>query len=269
MSYSDWRIEEDFERTGAHHMARDEALTRERLENPSLPSLLRLYSWQPAAVSIGYQQRIESIDLEACQVNEVDVVRRPTGGRAVLHKNEITYAVITRASPADGLYAVHNRIVEALVMSISSLAPFNLEGSPLLVTPRSGGPEKNALPIACFASTARHEVTWRGKKVIGSAQRRFGEVVLQHGSILLTEDHLLLPDLLALSNDARQKMRDMLERETATLADVFGRPITIQVCAEAIRSNFVTNFLNATKVLADREITPSSFIIHNSSLPLG
>ncbi len=247
---ADWIIEEDFERAGAHLMERDEWLARERLGNSALPSVLRLYSWQPAAVSIGYQQRIESIDLDACRKRGIDVVRRPTGGRAVLHKNEITYAVITRASPADGLYAVHNRIVNALVLSVSSLPSLAKITAPMLVTPRSGTGQKTTLPIACFASAARHEVTWREKKVIGSAQRRFGEVVLQHGSILLTEDHLLLPDLLALPEYDRQKMRAMLERETATLADVFGRTITIEECATAIRENFVENYLNGMEVLA-------------------
>jgi lipoate-protein ligase A len=263
---SKWLIEEDFERTGAYHMERDEALARERIENPTLPSVLRLYSWQPAAVSIGYQQRMESIDLEACRANGMDVVRRPTGGRAVLHKNEITYAVITRASPADGLYAVHNRIVNALVRSVSSLG---VTSASLEVTPRSGGSQKIALPVACFASAARHEVTWRGKKVIGSAQRRFGEVVLQHGSILLTEDHLLLPDLLAMPEGARKEMRSTLVRETASLSDVFGRAISIPECAEAIRENFVTNFLSDIEFLAARERTNSSFITQHSSSPLG
>ncbi|HZK75583.1 MAG TPA: lipoate--protein ligase family protein, partial [Candidatus Kapabacteria bacterium] len=145
---SEWLLEEDFERTGAHHMERDEALARECIENPALPSVLRLYSWQPAAVSIGYQQRIESIDLDACRANGVDVVRRPTGGRAVLHKNELTYAVITRAEPADGLYAVHNRIVKALVLSLSSLPSAAKIPAPLFVTPRSATGQKTSLPIA-------------------------------------------------------------------------------------------------------------------------
>jgi lipoyl(octanoyl) transferase len=237
-----WFIEEDFNRTGAHQMARDEALTRERLDDAALPSVLRLYSWQPSAVSIGYQQKIESIDLDASQKAGVDVVRRPTGGRAVLHANELTYAVITRAHPAEGLYAVHNRIVNALLASISSLASLEPKQEPLIVTPRSAGTQKTSLPVACFASAARHEVTWRGKKVIGSAQRRFGEVVLQHGSILLTNDHLQLPELLHLSEHERLQMRETLERETATLSDVFSRKITIPECAAAIRANFVERF---------------------------
>ena len=238
-----WFIEEDFDRTGTYQMERDESLTRERIENPELPSVLRLYSWQPPAVSIGFQQKMETIDLEACKRVGIDVVRRPTGGRAVLHINELTYAVITRALPSEGLYAVHNRIVNALLESISSLASFNGMQEPLTVTPRSGATsEKTALPLACFASAARHEVTWDGKKVIGSAQRRFGEVVLQHGSILLTRDHLKLPELLNISELDRQQMREMLERETATLSEVFARTITIPECAAAIRDNFVERF---------------------------
>jgi lipoate-protein ligase A len=237
-----WLIEEDFEQTGAHHMQRDEALTRERIENPELPSVLRLYSWQPSAVSIGFQQKIESVDLEACSKAGIDVVRRPTGGRAVLHANELTYAVITRASPADGLYAVHNKIVKALLMSISSLPSLARTQEQLTITPRDGASQKTSLPVVCFASAARHEVTWCGKKVIGSAQRRFGEVVLQHGSILLTRDHLQLPELLQLLEIDRSQMRETLERETATLSDVFNRAITITECASAIRTNFVERF---------------------------
>jgi lipoate-protein ligase A len=221
-------------------MLRDEALTRERVEDPELPSILRLYSWQPSAVSIGFQQKLETIDLDACRKAGIDVVRRPTGGRAVLHANELTYAVITRAHPADGLYAVHNKIVSALVGAISTLGDSEYQ---LEVTPRGGNMEqKTSLPVACFASASRHEVTWQGRKVIGSAQRRFGDVILQHGSILLTSDHLQLPELLALPEADRLQMRDMLERETATLSDVFSRMITIPECAHAIRNHFVERF---------------------------
>ncbi len=247
MNDANWQIEEDFERTGAHHMERDEELARERTRDVTLPGVLRLYSWLPAAVSIGYQQREESINLEACRECGVDVVRRPTGGRAVLHKNELTYAVITRATPSEGLYVVHNRIVTALLSSLAALPSMRDVGS-LTVTPRSGD-QKTVLPVACFASAARHEVTWEGKKVIGSAQRRFGDVVLQHGSILLNRDHLLLPELLALAEASRDALRLTLARETATLSDVFGRTISIEESAAAIRENFVANYLNHSELI--------------------
>jgi len=226
-------------------MERDERLTRERIDRSDLPSILRLYSWDPPAVSIGFQQKIETVDIEACERHGIDVVRRPTGGRAVLHKNELTYAVITRAEPADGLYTVHNRIVHALVRSIGEIGNADIA---LTVTARSQ--KESALPVACFASAARHEVTWLGRKVIGSAQRRFGQVVLQHGSILLAQDHLELAELLNLPGPDRTAMQDQLARETATLSDVFGKTVSIAEAAHAIKNNFVKNYLQPNEVLA-------------------
>jgi len=237
-----WIIEEDFEHPGTHHMERDEALARELIQDPDLPNVVRLYSWQPFGVSIGYQQRMESIDIDACKKAEIDVVRRPTGGRAVLHANELTYAVVMKADSKEGIYAAHNRIVTTLVDAIRILGD---EGKELEITAHSDGrnirnayTEGTLTNVACFTSAARHEVTWHGRKVIGSAQRRFGDVLLQHGSILLADDHLRLPDLLAISDAERIKMSEMLINETATLSDVFGRKIGIQECAEAIRTNW-------------------------------
>src|SRR5437868_2001654 len=116
-----WTIELDFERSGAYHMERDESLARLHLENEGLPNILRLYSWQPPAVSIGFQQSMDSADLDACNLAGVDVVRRPTGGRAVLHANELTYAAVMRANPGEGIYAAHNRIIGALLSSLEGL----------------------------------------------------------------------------------------------------------------------------------------------------
>ena len=76
----DWSIEEAFDRSGAEHMSRDEALARELLADPLRPSILRLYSWQPHAVSLGYQQSTDAVDSVACAKHGIDVVRRPTGG---------------------------------------------------------------------------------------------------------------------------------------------------------------------------------------------
>jgi lipoate-protein ligase A len=78
-----------------------------------------------------------------------------------------------------------------------------------------------------------------GKKVIGSAQRRFGDVLLQHGSILLSDEHLRLPELLSLTSDERHRMQQLLERETATLSDVFGRTITPLEAANSVKTRFI------------------------------
>jgi len=255
---SDWLIELDFDRPGAHHMERDEALARERVEGPSLPNVLRLYSWQPSAVSIGYQQSMNAVDLDACRNKGIDVVRRPTGGRAVLHANELTYAVIARAEEGHGIYVMHNKIIEALIESLASLGP---QYELLKLTPRTTGKNfgetyshGSLTNAACFMSSARHEVTYLGKKVIGSAQRRFGEVTLQHGSILLTEDHLLLSDLLVLSDSSRQTLSEGLVKETATLSDIFERPISIEEAAESVRKGFIENYLSEREVLSAIQI---------------
>ena len=235
---TDWIIEEAFDRTGAEHMQRDEELARNLVADATLPNTLRLYSWRPHAVSIGYQQSMDAVDLDACKAYGVDVVRRPTGGRAVLHSNELTYAVIMRCD--GGIYRTHNMIVDALLRSFEPL------GAELDLTSRSSdtnfrntyasGTLTNA---ACFASSARHEATHNGRKVIGSAQRRFGDVVLQHGSILLTKDHLLLPELLRLADEDRTRMRSLLERQTASLSQACGRPISIEESASGLRERFI------------------------------
>lgn len=238
---SDWRIEFDFDRPGSHHMKRDEELALRYTGN-----VLRLYTWAPPALSLGFQQDIASIDAKAAAALGVDVVRRPTGGRAVLHWNELTYSVVLKNDTGQGIYAVHNSIIGSLLGSLTALG---VQQSELALTTGSAdsgfrevykpGTLTNA---ACFASTARHEVTWRGKKVIGSAQRRFGDVVLQHGSILLATDHLRLSELVALPSSQRQRMHELLVRETATLADVFHRTISAREAADAIAEGFVRNF---------------------------
>lgn len=237
----EWVCEIDLERSGQHHMDRDEQLALERREDPTLPPVLRLYTWQPPAVSLGYQQDARSIDHEACAARGTDIVRRPTGGRAVLHHSELTYAVVMQEPAGMGIYAAHNVIVKALMLSLVDLG----EGyQDLGITGAATDTREKFAPgsltnAACFASTSRHEVAWKGRKVIGSAQRRFGSVVLQHGSILLCDEHLLLPELLLLSTDDKARMRAMLERETATLSDVFRRTITAEEAANSIQTHFI------------------------------
>jgi lipoyl(octanoyl) transferase len=247
VSANEWVIEEAFEMSGAYHMQRDEELALQRTKDPGLPNVLRLYSWEPAALSLGYQQPIDSVDLDACREDGVHVVRRPTGGRAVLHKNELTYAVIWSVPFEIGINASHNLIVEMLVRSLSTLG----EGALVLSDPTASikaeyqpGSLANA---ACFLSTSRHEVTFDGKKTIGSAQRRFGNVLLQHGSILLNKEHLLLPDLLNLEPERRERMRSLLIAQTSDLSQVFGRIISIKEAANSLSAHFVEHICNAAE----------------------
>lgn len=225
-----WIIEEDFDKPAAYHMARDLELAERLRDDPTAPNVLRLYTWKPYAISLGYQQDESSIDKAACEKAGIDIIRRPTGGRAVYHSEELTYAVIMRFEPGEGIYAVHNKIAESLLEMLQPVCDNKLQ----LTSARDVAPIREAYKsgtltnIACFTSTARYEITYNGKKVVGSAQRRFGNAVLQHGSILLGDEHLRLPELLNITDEEKSEMRKMLEEETATVSDICGKPLTSQ-----------------------------------------
>jgi len=93
--------------------------------------------------------------------------------------------------------------------------------------------------IACFTSMARYEITWHGKKVVGSAQRRFGNAVLQHGSILLGDEHLALPEYLKITTEEKSEMRKMLAQETATLSGICKRHVTIEEAVKQFGESLV------------------------------
>ncbi len=226
--------EVSFDMPGAYHMACDLELAEKLRDDPNTPNVLRLYSWKPYCISIGYQQDESSINQEVCKASGIDIIRRPTGGRAVYHAEELTYAVIMRFEPGEGIYAVHNKIAQSLLAALQPLCNNELE----LTSPNNTSAIREAYKpgtltnIACFTSTARYEITWRGRKVVGSAQRRFGNAVLQHGSILLGDEHLRLGEFLNISTVEKNEMRKMLEAETATISRIAGKEITPEMASK-------------------------------------
>lgn len=231
-----WLFEEAFDKDAAYQMSRDLECAETVRDNPDTPNVLRLYSWKPYAISLGYQQDEAAIDKDACAKEGVDIIRRPTGGRAVYHSEELTYAVIMRFEPGEGIYAVHNKIAESLLELLQPFCDNKLElTSTSKTTPIREAYKPGTLTnIACFTSTARYEITHNGKKVVGSAQRRFGNAVLQHGSILLGDEHLKLPELLNISREEKLEMRSMLEKETATISEICGRSILAKDISESL-----------------------------------
>lgn len=254
-------------------MRRDEELALEARENPEFQPVLRLYSWKPYAISLGYQQHDDEIDLDVVRANGIDVVRRPTGGRAVYHSDELTYAVIQRFEPSQGVYAVHNAIIEMLVEALTPITGDKLR----LTSPQAGARTREvykeglATNIACFASTSRHEVTFEGRKVIGSAQRRFGNAVLQHGSILLGDEHLRLPEFLKIDAEQKLAMRSLLEKETATLSEICGKKLTAEVVADVImnpsRADFQSAHFQSAHIQTSSQSSSQIQFSPNSKLP--
>jgi lipoate-protein ligase A len=108
--------------------------------------------------------------------------------------------------------------------------------------------------IACFTSTARYEITWKGKKVVGSAQRRFGNAVLQHGSILLGDEHLRLPELLKISDEEKLQMKKMLQKESSTISEICGRELSSKEVVDSILNDQLTYGSRGTPLPKVRQI---------------
>lgn len=219
-------------------MEYDERLAADLLNGTGVPTL-RLYTWQPWAISLGYNQNVAEIDVEQCASEGIDVVRRPTGGRAILHAEELTYAVAME-SIGRSVLDTYGRISLALV---AGLRAFGVNASLQRSQPDFNEEYKKPSAVPCFTSSARYEIEVRGKKLVGSAQRRFRkdgvEVVLQHGSILLGPAHRRLGQYLAIRERCvwEQVSRQLVER-TIDLAEVVGRPVELEALKECVRLGF-------------------------------
>jgi len=181
-----WRLLIDPPGPAGYNMAVDEALAESCRTGASGPTL-RLYGWDRPSISLGHFQRAhEVVDLDRCREGRVPVVRRTTGGRAVHHHHDVTYSVVAPIPhplfppTIKGTYEV---VARALLAGLAALG--------LCAECHPRDPEQPRRGIGsplCFDSTSRYELTLGGKKVIGSAQRRWKTAFLQHGSILLTHD---------------------------------------------------------------------------------
>src|SRR3990172_2535521 len=186
---------------GPTNMAVDEALARLCQDH----AVLRFYSWEPSVLSIGYFQRAGEIDLAACRKSSICLVRRPPGGRAVLHQQELTYSLVLplRAPWREFSIAESYRLINACLQ----------RGLELLGVPASMTIDLAHAPYPlspfCFSTIARHEVLVGGKKAIGSAQRRFPTALLQQGTILLDLDPTSL--LALVGPDQRAAMEGSLD----------------------------------------------------------
>jgi lipoyl(octanoyl) transferase len=174
-----WRVIRDPPLPGHVNMARDHALT---LFLGTDEGVLRLYRWDPPAVSFGRNEPSRGLySQEAASGEGVSLVRRPTGGRAVLHHQELTYCLVFGAGCFGGPRRSYRLINQGLLLGLRSLgagAELAVGTGPAL--PPDAGP--------CFRAPAEGEVTALGRKLVGSAQVRLGDRILQHGSLILDGD---------------------------------------------------------------------------------
>jgi len=237
---SRWRLLITGPADGAYNMALDEALLHGAIAGGQ--PVLRIYAWQPPAVSLGYFQQLdESIDRAEITRRGFGLVRRPTGGRAILHKDEVTYSVaarhqdITGGSSLMGSYRSISRAIEAGLQILGVAAE---------LAERSGHARqqnKHSLPTVCFAQPAKVDMVVGSRKIVGSAQTRRAGALLQHGSIPLSidpQEHLaVMPGGLRTEAEP-EPSGEQLGELACGIADILGRTPSFDETAQALAAGF-------------------------------
>ncbi|HQL00373.1 MAG TPA: lipoate--protein ligase family protein [Smithellaceae bacterium] len=228
-----WRLLSYRQNSAFENMAIDEAVFEETVRTGKSPTL-RLYGWRPAAVSIGYFQDVAAgINLDRCRAEGVDVIRRPTGGKAVFHSAEVTYSLVAsrheRLFP-DDIQETYRIISLCLVRALSSL------GIEAVLSPPSPSAGRRLLDACCFSAPSGNELLVKGRKICGSAQMRTRGGFLQHGSILMSFDPDQTADLILPGHSAGDI--ETLAGSVAVIHEELGRPVTEETVCEALERGF-------------------------------
>lgn len=227
-----WRLIKTPPARGDWNMAIDEATLEAMGRSEVLPTL-RLYGWKPACLSIGYAQPFSDVDNEQLESHGWEIVRRVTGGRAILHIDELTYAVTgPQDEPrlAGGVLESYRRLSQALLAAIQKL------GLPAEAFPQPQSPGANNRPNkpVCFEVPSNYEITVHGKKLIGSAQARKKDGVLQHGTLPLFGDLTRITQALSFPDDVKRNAaaERMLSR-AINFENALNRVVSWEEAAEA------------------------------------
>jgi len=246
-----WRLIKDYSHTGFMNMAIDEAIMIAHGQD-LVPPTIRFYQWQPPAVSLGYFQDLEKeINVEACKKLGIDIVRRPTGGRAVLHDQELTYSFVIREDHPlvnESILVTYKKISKGIIKGLSY---FGIEAELIPLRERvegnsvgnNGGleEERTDFKSICFSSPSQYEVQVKGKKIVGSAQVRKGGIVLQHGSLLIK---LEKEKLFSIFNFPSLSIKERLKSrfKAISLEEVLGREISFSELLEILPAGFEKEF---------------------------
>lgn len=219
-------------------MAIDELLATRSVPHDKR-SIFRIYQWEPYAISLGYNQNPADIDLDKCKQDNIDVVRRPTGGRAVLHAEEVTYSVIIPKESdffSPDVLTTYNHISEGI------LAGLRLFGVKAELVQRLPGDEKSASyknKIPCFSGAAKYEIVYQDKKLVGSAQRRYENAILQHGSILVGTFHLRIANYIAALKEVQvKKFQQALDEKTISISQILTATIRTDKLIWSLKKGF-------------------------------
>ena len=243
-----WRLVLTEPATGPWNMAMDEALLKSCVAH-ECPSILRFYSWEPACLSLGYAQPSSDVDLEKLSKFNWDLVRRPTGGKAILHTDELTYSItagIDEPLVQGSILESYRRLSQALLSGLQVL------GIHAIAAPKKN--EFNSNHPVCFENPSDYEITVHGRKIIGSAQARRLNGVLQHGAIPIKGDLTRINQVLHFT-DGNEKIlaNQRLISHAATLAEIQGRDLPFHDVLTAFEEGFRKTFDLEFTIIAPTE----------------
>lgn len=235
-----WRLILSKDELGAWNMALDEAILMSTARRTTPPTL-RLYAWHPATLSLGFAQPANDVDIKRLKKNNWGLVRRPTGGRAILHVDELTYAIaVPQDDPllAGSLLESYRTISRALLAGLNHL---NISAAGEK-TYNNDTPVKTTNPV-CFEMPSNYEITASGKKLIGSAQARKYEGILQHGSLPIKGDITRITQVLNYDTENERAVAAVnLSARATTLEALLGSPPPWQTVAQAVIKGFADTF---------------------------
>lgn len=251
MKLVEWRLIKDSYHNGFINMAVDEAIMIAH-KNGLISPTIRFYQWSPPAVSLGYFQDLKKeINVKVCQDIGIDIVRRPTGGKAVLHDQELTYSFIIKENDPlvnDSILETYKKISGGIIRGLSYL------GIKAELVPLRGKLENHLLDRSdkarihhldfksiCFSVPSQYEVQVEGKKIVGSAQVRKGGVVLQHGSLLIK---LEKDKLFSVFNFPSVQIREKLKSKfkATSLEEILKRKIDFSELSNILPRGFEEEF---------------------------
>ena len=240
-----WHFIDSGFNTGSYNMDFDIHLAKNYLPGDIY---FRLYRWEPFCISLGANQSFDEIKLEKAVADNIDVVKRPTGGRAILHAEELTYSVVmpvdNNYSPKSIYHEINLAIYNSLKIYDERLTEVELEKKQADFSSLY----KNQSNSICFAVSAKNEINYNGQKLVGSAQRKMGNVVLQHGSILCGDYHKRIVNYLNFDNDKLKDVKDKLDSNTIDLNSILNE----QIDYDRLLSSLYVGFENYFNIKLDR-----------------
>jgi lipoyl(octanoyl) transferase len=205
-------------------------------------AIFRLYRWKPYCISLGANQKESSINNSKIKQDGIDIVKRPTGGRAILHAEEMTYSVIypvtDEIKPRQLYQEINSALKTGLINYNHIFSKIELENS----QPNFGSFYDKKVSELCFAVSAKSELKFHGKKLAGSAQRKMDKTLLQHGSVLCGDYHTKIVDYLNFSDEEIDKIRTEINSTTIDIKSILNIVVDYGKLAESLKEGMQQHF---------------------------